>query len=204
MDMSKFDEFITNSNLTEIQMSGKKYTWYHPDGWTGFGLKEKLKALKLDTKNWSRNQKGDKDLAIAQYTEEIQKIDAIDDTLGLDEAESSNRAILMEQLATVMNQREAELIQKSKVRLWDQGEWVDSVHDVKKTIFSFFENHYRETDVSRPKMPQTFFNRAINQEANEALTTNFTEEELKSAIWDCDSNASPGPDGFSFAFFKKF
>ncbi|KAL8552344.1 hypothetical protein ACS0TY_001153 [Phlomoides rotata] len=210
-DMSKFDEFITNSNLTEIQISGKKYTWYRPDGtckskldrllvndewrnkwsgqllrggrrtildhrpifvqeeqkdwgpkpfkmfnwwikkksfvdlveskwnaydfqgWTGFRLKEKLKALKLDTKNWSKNQKGDKDLAITQYTEEIQKIDAIDDTLGLDEAEASNRAILMEQLATVMNQRETELIQKSKVHWAKEG-------DVNSALFHKFLN----------------------------------------------------------------
>lgn len=30
------------------------------------------------------------------------------------------------------------------------------------------------------------------------------EKELKEAIWSCGSNKSPGPDGFTVEFFKKF
>ncbi|GJY20644.1 RNA-directed DNA polymerase, eukaryota, reverse transcriptase zinc-binding domain protein [Tanacetum coccineum] len=30
-----------------------------------------------------------------------------------------------------------------------------------------------------------------------------THEEIKEAVWDCDSSKAPGPDGFSFAFVKK-
>ncbi|XP_058775212.1 uncharacterized protein LOC131649467 [Vicia villosa] len=32
----------------------------------------------------------------------------------------------------------------------------------------------------------------------------FSEEEIKDAIWSCDGNKSPGPDGFSLEFFKRF
>ncbi|KAL8503272.1 hypothetical protein ACS0TY_022131 [Phlomoides rotata] len=199
-DMLKFNELITNSNLMEVQMIGKKYTWYRPDGtckskldrflvndawrnmwprqilrggrrtisdhrpifleeeqkdwgpkpfkmfnwwikkksfvdlvetkwseydfrgWTAYRFKEKLKALKFDIKQWSKNQTGDKEAEITLLTEEIQKLDAIDDTLGLEEDEALLRAQRMEKLATVMNRREAELIQKSKVcwvKEWD-------------------------------------------------------------------------------------
>nr|GEZ49718.1 RNA-directed DNA polymerase, eukaryota [Tanacetum cinerariifolium] len=31
-----------------------------------------------------------------------------------------------------------------------------------------------------------------------------SNEEIKRAIWDCGSDKSPGPDGFTFEFFKKF
>lgn len=31
----------------------------------------------------------------------------------------------------------------------------------------------------------------------------FTEQEIKNAIWSCDSNGSPGPDGFTFGFSKE-
>lgn len=37
---------------------------------------------------------------------------------------------------------------------------------------------------------------------NEALEAYFTEEEVKAAVWGCDSNKSPGPDGFTFDFIK--
>nr|GFC14257.1 cysteine-rich receptor-like protein kinase [Tanacetum cinerariifolium] len=31
-----------------------------------------------------------------------------------------------------------------------------------------------------------------------------SNEEIKRAVWDCGSDKSPGPDGFTFEFFKKF
>ncbi|GJU96537.1 putative RNA-directed DNA polymerase, eukaryota, reverse transcriptase zinc-binding domain protein [Tanacetum coccineum] len=32
----------------------------------------------------------------------------------------------------------------------------------------------------------------------------MTHEEIKEAVWDCGSSKAPGPDGFSFAFVKKY
>ncbi|XP_058755190.1 uncharacterized protein LOC131628373 [Vicia villosa] len=34
------------------------------------------------------------------------------------------------------------------------------------------------------------------------MERSFTEEEVKEAVWSCDGNKSPGPDGFSLEFFK--
>ena len=28
-------------------------------------------------------------------------------------------------------------------------------------------------------------------------------EEVKQAVWDCDGSKAPGPDGFTFSFYKK-
>ncbi|GJU45759.1 putative RNA-directed DNA polymerase, eukaryota, reverse transcriptase zinc-binding domain protein [Tanacetum coccineum] len=36
------------------------------------------------------------------------------------------------------------------------------------------------------------------------LETRVTLEEVKIVVWDCGSNKAPGPDGFSFAFVKKY
>ena len=36
------------------------------------------------------------------------------------------------------------------------------------------------------------------------LTRPFTEDEVKAAVWDCDSFKSPGPDGVNFGFLKEF
>lgn len=30
----------------------------------------------------------------------------------------------------------------------------------------------------------------------------FTEGEIKQAVWACEGTMSPGPDGYTFAFFK--
>lgn len=32
----------------------------------------------------------------------------------------------------------------------------------------------------------------------------FSWDEVKSSVWDCGSKKFPGPDGFTFRFFKKF
>jgi len=34
------------------------------------------------------------------------------------------------------------------------------------------------------------------------LAGDFTEEEIREAVWSCDSTKSPDPDGFNFGFIK--
>lgn len=51
-------------------------------GWTGFVVKEKLKKLKEDLKEWNQNVFGIVEANIEKSRREIQKLDAIDDTLG--------------------------------------------------------------------------------------------------------------------------
>ncbi|GKV31918.1 hypothetical protein SLEP1_g40572 [Rubroshorea leprosula] len=48
-----------------------------------------------------------------------------------------------------------------------------------------------------PKLDGINF-KQISYKDNEFLMTPFFEEEIKHAVWDCDSTKSPGPDGFNF------
>ncbi|GKG20376.1 hypothetical protein Tco_0380177, partial [Tanacetum coccineum] len=32
----------------------------------------------------------------------------------------------------------------------------------------------------------------------------ISRDEIRRAVWDCGENKSPGPDGFTFEFFRKF
>lgn len=65
------------------------------------------------------------------------------------------------------------------------------------------ENEGEARKIIRPKMPRVIFKNQISDLQNEFLTANFTEEEIKKAIWDSDSNKSPGPDGYTFGFIKE-
>ncbi|GKB32027.1 hypothetical protein Tco_0871428 [Tanacetum coccineum] len=38
----------------------------------------------------------------------------------------------------------------------------------------------------------------------DSLETPISLDEVKNAVWDCGSSKAPGPDGFSFAFVKKY
>ncbi|KAL8487822.1 hypothetical protein ACS0TY_024222 [Phlomoides rotata] len=90
--------------------------------WSAYMLKEKLKALKFDIKEWIKGHVGNLDTDIANMSEEIGKLDAIDDTLGLEEEEISERNNLMKKLSTAMNRKEAKLIQKAKIRWAKEGD----------------------------------------------------------------------------------
>nr|GFA28364.1 nucleotide-binding alpha-beta plait domain-containing protein [Tanacetum cinerariifolium] len=45
--------------------------------------------------------------------------------------------------------------------------------------------------------------REVKNEAAE-LKVHITRDEIQNAVWCCGENKSPGPDGFSFDFFRKF
>ncbi|GJU28038.1 hypothetical protein Tco_1166659 [Tanacetum coccineum] len=36
------------------------------------------------------------------------------------------------------------------------------------------------------------------------LEASVSDEEIRKAVWGCGENKSPGPDGFTFEFFRKF
>ncbi|GKD17276.1 hypothetical protein Tco_1206434, partial [Tanacetum coccineum] len=36
------------------------------------------------------------------------------------------------------------------------------------------------------------------------LEVEVSNEEIKKAVWDCGVDKSPGPDGFTFGFYKRF
>jgi hypothetical protein len=44
----------------------------------------------------------------------------------------------------------------------------------------------------------------VRMEKNEMLEADFSEEEIKKAIWDSYAEGAPRPDGFSFIFYQKF
>ena len=44
----------------------------------------------------------------------------------------------------------------------------------------------------------------ISDASRRFLEENFSYEEIKNAIWSCGNEKAPGPDGFTFKFFKRF
>ncbi|KAL8531532.1 hypothetical protein ACS0TY_008215 [Phlomoides rotata] len=59
--------------------------------WAGFVIKEKLKELKVVLKSWSKETFGHMEKRIEEKKEELEKLDIIDDTLGLSEEETTRR-----------------------------------------------------------------------------------------------------------------
>ncbi|GAU51437.1 hypothetical protein TSUD_413370 [Trifolium subterraneum] len=73
----------------------------------------------------------------------------------------------------------------------------------RQAVFSHFASHFKATNVEWPGVDNLRFKR-LSQLERSSLTKPFSEAEVKSAVWDCDSYKSPGPDGINFGFIEDF
>lgn len=80
---------------------------------------------------------------------------------------------------------------------------VMGMQNIRSSIFNNYSSHFRRIDGERPVLENLNFRRLSMIEAG-SLTFLFTLDEVKQAIWDCDSFKSPGPDDISFGFIKQF
>ncbi|KAM0007813.1 putative RNA-directed DNA polymerase [Helianthus debilis subsp. tardiflorus] len=70
-------------------------------------------------------------------------------------------------------------------------------------FFSFFAEKFKEPIASRPNLECPFIP-SVSQEDAEFLVSPFTISEIKCAVWDCEGDRAPGPDGINLRFIKKF
>lgn len=80
--------------------------------------------------------------------------------------------------------------------------WLESAVEIKEAAVAHFQNQFKARTLHRPQLPGDIFEKQISTVDNEVLGARFTEEEIKRSAWSCDSNKSPCPDGFPFAFIK--
>lgn len=308
-DIQSFNDFIANSNLLDLRLSGRSFTWYRPDGsckswldrmlvneewigkwphavlkggrrtlsdhcpiyieaqdkdwgpkpfrffnhwmqhnlfksfvetkwnsfsihgWGGYIVKEKLKFLKGEFRVWKEEVFGNLDTSIEKKKQELEQLDILDEVFGLGEEEAEKRASIMNDQVRESSWREAQLFQKARIR-WTldgdlnshffhkwinyrnksngidgirvNGSWLDSVQEAKSAIFHHFSSHFDSIRIIRPKLGPDMFLRKLGEPDNSFLTAEFSEDEIKAAIWSVDSNSSPGPDGYTFGFFKQY
>nr|KYP53426.1 Transposon TX1 uncharacterized [Cajanus cajan] len=87
--------------------------------------------------------------------------------------------------------------------LFVDGRWMDDPKQVKLQVKKFFHNRFMEQHWERPLIEGVQFKQISDREKCQ-LTADIDLEEIKMAVWDCDSSKSPGPDGFNFKFIKSF
>nr|GEX46632.1 RNA-directed DNA polymerase, eukaryota, reverse transcriptase zinc-binding domain protein [Tanacetum cinerariifolium] len=83
------------------------------------------------------------------------------------------------------------------------GTWIDDPVKVKYEFLDHFRNRFDKPPENRARINICFPNVLSNDQGDD-LERMVTKEEVKKAVWDCGSDKSPGPDGFSFSFFRHF
>nr|GFA61019.1 putative RNA-directed DNA polymerase, eukaryota, reverse transcriptase zinc-binding domain protein [Tanacetum cinerariifolium] len=100
----------------------------------------------------------------------------------------------------VINRRRSNLAIKG---VMVDGVWVDDPSNVKNEFCLHFATRFQSPTSNRSKIDFLFPNRLCSDQS-ELLEVPTSSVEIRNAVWACGVNKSPGPDGFTFEFFRKF
>ncbi|KAL8498771.1 hypothetical protein ACS0TY_021917 [Phlomoides rotata] len=273
-EMERFNNFIEGSDLVEIQLVGRRFTWYRPDGmckskldcmlvnsnwlnkwsgailrggkrslsdhipiyiegnkkdwgprpfkffnqwiqhpsykgliekvwssslkqgWSDFVIKEKLEELKVELKAWSKEMFNGMERMIEVKKEEIERLDILDDTFGLEEEEITRRQDLLGDLMMESSWKESQMLQKSKIKwlqegdanstffhnwvksrhkrneitgLWNNNTLVESVQGVKQLAHDHFKKQFEAIEKKSAYFSEALFRSYVGTTDNEVL-----------------------------------
>ncbi|GAU48380.1 hypothetical protein TSUD_118070, partial [Trifolium subterraneum] len=207
-----------------------KWKEFQVDGWGGYVLKEKLKMIKMALKDWKMahaknfpsridslksrlsflDQKGEEEVLSEAELAELHEVTSDIHSLSRMHASISwqqSRALWLKEgdanskyfHSILAGRRRGNAITVLQV----DGATLEGVNPIRQAVFSHFASHFKAASVERPGIDNLQFKR-LNQMECSSLITPFSEAEVKSAVWDCDSFKSPGPDEVNFGFIKDF
>ncbi|GJW34120.1 RNA-directed DNA polymerase, eukaryota, reverse transcriptase zinc-binding domain protein [Tanacetum coccineum] len=139
-------------------------------------MAKKLKLLKGHIRVWVKG----KQFSVLNLKNDLRnKLSAIDSSIDKGKTSSvslEERMAIMNNLISLEKMESSELAQKAKVK------WL--IED-------------------RLILNMDFPNRLSLDQAQD-LERSFSKEEIKEAVWGCGLDKSPGPDGFTFGFYRRF
>ncbi|GKF95573.1 hypothetical protein Tco_0288308, partial [Tanacetum coccineum] len=83
------------------------------------------------------------------------------------------------------------------------GLWIDEPRLVKQEFLMHFTNRFSKPDYRRAIL-HTSFPKRLSTVQQTKLECEVSKEEIKRAVWDCGKEKAPGPDGFTFGFYRQF
>jgi len=81
--------------------------------------------------------------------------------------------------------------------------WVEEPNTVKELVKEFYKKKMSVVEDIGVRLDNVEFEKLTESE-NKFLTDPFEDKEIKDVIWNCDNSKSPGPDGVTFSFIKKY
>ncbi|GJZ87098.1 RNA-directed DNA polymerase, eukaryota [Tanacetum coccineum] len=220
LELDGFTTFVTNQwNIAPVDASNGLCN-----------LMGKLKFIKSRIREWLKcNKHGNKD-AIDKYKEELRLLDtSIDNGKGSDIL-AAKRMEVFNDLQNIEKLHAMDMAQKAKIKWSIEGDensrffhgvlnkkriqmnirgvmvdgvWQDKPRDVKREFYNHFRHRFDKPPEQRATVDMLFPN-SLSPDQQVELECEVTLEELKRAVWDCGSEKSPGPDGFSFGFYRHF
>ncbi|GJV99906.1 RNA-directed DNA polymerase, eukaryota, reverse transcriptase zinc-binding domain protein [Tanacetum coccineum] len=76
-------------------------------------------------------------------------------------------------------------------------------HCVKEELYSHYSNRFNLADGLMPSLDGVMPN-ILSSDHRDYLERQFSNDEIKRAVWDYGGDRAPGPDGYTFKFFTTF
>ncbi|GKA46649.1 hypothetical protein Tco_0739532 [Tanacetum coccineum] len=125
----------------------------------------------------------------------LSDLDKIIDLGNGNEELVNERAKLLHELFDLNSKTSFDLLQKAKIRWVIEG-------DENSKYFHRIINKKRSQLAIRGVLAEGEW--IVDPSNLDDLEKNISCEEIKKAVWECGTNKSPGPDGFTFEFFRRF
>ncbi|XP_072062266.1 uncharacterized protein [Arachis hypogaea] len=164
--------------------------------WRGLGemqFTDKLKALTILLRNWHKTNFGDMDKKITKFEEEIKKIDDLVSNGVYDGTMEARRKALVTCCEKWYVRKEVHWKQMSRSR---QAKEMDKNTRYFHNIASARRRNNRIDTL-------IIDGRWIEQKDAVKLEVMLTAEEIREAVWDCESSKAPGCDGYNMNFVKR-
>nr|GEW66941.1 RNA-directed DNA polymerase, eukaryota [Tanacetum cinerariifolium] len=144
----------------------------------------------------------------AHHKKELETVDAkIDEGKGVVEDIRTRREII-NSLKRYDKLEATEIAQKAKIKWAVKGDensrfFHDSPDKVKREFLDHFTKRFSNP---REREASLFidFPKQLNDDQQKELESEVSNEEIKRAVWDCDTDKAPGPDGFTFGCNSSF
>ncbi|GJW39612.1 RNA-directed DNA polymerase, eukaryota [Tanacetum coccineum] len=184
----------------------------------------------MKIREWNKGNMKNTKYVKAKHKEDLEALeDIIDKGKGNDEV-INKRMKVVKTLQDIDKLQSLEMAQKAKVKWsiegdenssffhgvlnkkWSQltirgimvdGIWTDSPNMVKREFLQHFRRRFDKPDASRAYIDMRY-PKTLSFDQQVELELDVSKEEIKRAGWDCGTDKSLGPDGFTFGFYHRF
>uniref|UniRef100_A0A251U4I0 Putative RNA-directed DNA polymerase, eukaryota, Reverse transcriptase zinc-binding domain protein n=1 Tax=Helianthus annuus TaxID=4232 RepID=A0A251U4I0_HELAN len=218
LDMHGFVEFVIE-RCSQFMFNGP----------ADLALATKLRWLKNRIKEWVKVEKNRNDELYLSRKKRIEALEELAEERALNQVELDQRAEFKQYILEIDHGKMLDTRQKSRIRwaldgdenscffhsivnantssnringVFKDGVWETNPTVVKQHFFDFYESLFKEPMLMRPPIECPNLS-VLTEEEAEVLVRPFSAREIKDAVWDCDGDRAPGPDGFNFKFLKR-
>ncbi|GJW07864.1 RNA-directed DNA polymerase, eukaryota, reverse transcriptase zinc-binding domain protein [Tanacetum coccineum] len=190
----------------------------------------KLKYLKVKIREWNKTNMVSRKHVKDKYKADLEVEEGIIDSGKGNEEIVLKRAELVKNLQHIDKLSSLKMAQKAKVKWAIEGDenssffhgilsknrnvlsvrgimvdgvWIDDPKLVKSEFLLHFSRRFSKPDATHAYIQSSYPNRLSLEQRNE-LESEVSNEEIKQAVWDCGTEKAPGPDGFTFRFYRRF